>query len=64
MVMPQHTDTPFLSLVAATAPKSVADMAKLLIWAFIAGFAERLVPDQISKLIGKSGAGKEGAATS
>jgi hypothetical protein len=35
-------------------PKTTADMAKLFIWAFIAGFAERLVPDKLSLLAGEA----------
>ena len=33
-------------------PKNVSDVAKLLAWAFIAGFAERLVPDKLNRLAG------------
>ena len=31
-------------------PGPLADIAKMLIWAFVAGFAERLVPDTIGRL--------------
>jgi len=31
-------------------PESIADWGKLLVWSFIAGFAERLVPDVLDRL--------------
>ncbi|MGQ5524008.1 hypothetical protein ACUHMQ_12210 [Chitinimonas sp. PSY-7] len=37
-------------------PKSGDDVAKLGVWSFLAGFAERLVPDVLDKLSGKGGA--------
>lgn len=38
----------------ASQPATTADMAKLLAWAFIAGFSERLVPDKLSRLAGEA----------
>jgi hypothetical protein len=35
-------------------PSTVQDWGKLLIWSFIAGFAERFVPDTLDHLIARS----------
>jgi hypothetical protein len=35
-------------------PKTVTDVAKLFTWAFIAGFAERLIPDKLKQLAGEA----------
>lgn len=37
-----------------TYPKTGADLAKLVFWSFVAGFAERFVPQVISNLTAKS----------
>jgi hypothetical protein len=45
---PTSTMTGYLRQMEPTTP---ADLAKLLIWGFIAGFAERLIPDTLNRLI-------------
>jgi hypothetical protein len=45
-------------LLDCTYPMNVTEFAKLLVWAFLAGFAERVVPDSLQQLIGRSGIGK------
>jgi hypothetical protein len=50
--------TTFLAFLEHTGPTSGFDQAKTLVWCFIAGFAERLVPDAIDRLT--SAAQKDG----
>jgi hypothetical protein len=38
-------------------PASIADWGKLLVWSFIAGFAERFVPDVVDRLSGDAAGG-------
>jgi hypothetical protein len=37
-----------------TGPKDGASYALLIIWSFLAGFAERLVPDTLNRLVAKN----------
>jgi hypothetical protein len=43
-------------------PASAIEYAKLIVWSFLAGFAERLVPDTLSQLISKKDVDKKKAA--
>jgi hypothetical protein len=45
---------PFTSFLTDTGPASGADFALLIVWSFIAGFAERLVPDTLNRLVTKA----------
>jgi hypothetical protein len=42
--------TSFASLVNDWGPATASDFAKVLVWGFVAGFAERLVPDALGTL--------------
>lgn len=48
-----HQGLPFFHFTWSTLPKSGEEYAKLFVWAFIAGFAERLVPDSLDRLASK-----------
>jgi hypothetical protein len=50
---PEHHGLPFFYFTWNTLPKSSEEYAKLMIWAFLAGFAERLVPDSLDRLATK-----------
>jgi hypothetical protein len=44
---------PFFDFTWSTLPLSAEDYGKLLVWGFLAGFAERLVPDNLDRLASK-----------
>jgi hypothetical protein len=52
---PDLKDQPatFVWFLQNTEPEKGSDYAKLLIWSFIAGFAERFVPDTLSRFIAR-----------
>ncbi len=45
----------FFTFTWSTLPISGADYARLFVWSFLAGFAERLVPDNLDRLASKLG---------
>lgn len=47
----------FSDFIQQTGPTSGINYALLIIWSFLAGFLERLVPDALSKLVAKSDTG-------
>jgi hypothetical protein len=48
-----ETGLPFFDFASKTLPTGSGEYAKLFIWAFLAGFAERLVPDSLDRLSAK-----------
>jgi hypothetical protein len=50
---PEHCLT-FGNTISDFGPERAADYAKALAWAFIAGFAERLVPDALQSFAAKA----------
>jgi hypothetical protein len=52
--MPTPKSVPFHEFLRETGPVTGKDYALLVIWSFIAGFAERLVPDTLNRLVTKN----------
>lgn len=46
--------TSFVEVLNDYGPEKAADYGKALIWAFIAGFSERLVPDMLQSIVARS----------
>jgi len=57
------TGTLFPILLAGGVPAGITQWAKLFIWAFLAGFAERLVPDTLDRLVNQAQAGGSSGTT-
>jgi len=58
-LFPQFTNTelPYKGLsdlLTTLAPKTNIDTAKAILWAFIAGFSERLIPNVLDRLVAKA----------
>jgi hypothetical protein len=51
---PTVSDSDFIHVVMNMQPGDTAGWGKLLVWSFIAGFAERFVPDTLDRLITRS----------
>jgi hypothetical protein len=49
-VVASRPDLSFFDTVWGTLPKNSEEYGKLLVWSFLAGFAERLVPDSLDRL--------------
>jgi hypothetical protein len=54
-----HQGLPFFHFTWNTVPKTSEEYAKLFVWAFLAGFAERLVPDSLDRLASKVAPGDQ-----
>ena len=57
---PLH-DGPLLWLAHTLGLADIGDLFKLLLWAFVAGFAERFVPDALDRIVGLATARKSAA---
>lgn len=56
--------TSLFDLLDTVTPKQNVDTAKAIVWAFIAGFSERLVPNVLDRLVNQASALRDvGAAT-
>jgi hypothetical protein len=51
---PKTNVSDFATFIEHLQPENTLDWGKLLVWSFIAGFAERFVPDTLDRLIARS----------
>ena len=56
------TGVGLMDLLEHGRPTSTSNYAKLIIWSFLAGFAERFVPDTLSRFISKREGDNRGSA--
>jgi len=59
---PQPDGVGLLDLVTQARPASGSDYAKLVVWSFLAGFAERFVPDTLSRFVSRREGDSKGGA--
>ena len=59
---PQPDGVGLLELVTKARPASGSDYAKLVVWSFLAGFAERFVPDTLSRFVSRREGDSKGGA--
>ena len=64
MYTPNESDEgmKFLDFALDTAPMSGVDFAKLLVWSFMSGFAERFVPDVLDRFVSRASQAATGMA--
>jgi hypothetical protein len=61
---PGNAGLPLFHFSWETLPRTGEEYAKLFVWAFLAGFAERLVPDNLDRLSARLGPDKEKSPSS
>jgi hypothetical protein len=60
---PKSDSVDFNRFVKETGPADGVEFGKLLVWAFIAGFAERFVPDTLDRMVARAKDDKSGSSS-